>query len=128
MKRTVIGALPASGSARKSARGARFAPPPALPPPLLPPPCAGDCISRTEPSRIEQPQSCTIVSCTGLAALIAKLVVSCVVGELPVQSAGANGMFVPSGFLQSIEKSNTPRPRAFIRKRQAGCVPSAVAR
>ena len=127
MNRTVSGAPPASGSARKSARGARFAPPPALPPPslLL---LAGDRSSWTEPSRIVQPQGCTIVSSTGVAALIVKLVVSCVVGELPLHSVGANGMFVPSGFLQSIVKSNTPRPRAFIRNRQAGCVPSAVAR
>src|SRR5436309_3033562 len=97
VNRTVNGVLPASASARKSARGARFAPPPALPPPALL--LAGERSSWTEPARNVQPQGWTIVSCTGVAALIVKLVVSSVVGELPLHSAGANGMFAPSAFL-----------------------------
>src|SRR5262249_57445683 len=94
---------------------------PALPPLLEP--SAGNRSSLTKPSCRAQPQVCTTVSWTGLAALIEKVVVSWVVGELPLQSAGANGMLVPSACLQSIAKSNTPRPRAFSRSRQAGCGP-----
>jgi len=87
-----------------------------------PPP--SDFSSRTTPPVLEHCQGCTVFTRMTGVEFTVKLVDRSVMEPSP-QESGGKGIVAPSGVLQSIEKSNTPRPRAFTSRRQPGWLPSA---